>query len=117
MLATWAAVEEGIVSGGGMVLMRAQQVLKDDLGLAGDELTGLRIVERGTGGADQADLRERRQGGFTDTSACPRDEARRRLRRFERPLRRSSRRPQRRGAEARRQCPRCKLGSNGGQDV
>jgi chaperonin GroEL len=46
ILATKAAVEEGIVSGGGTVLIRAQQVLKDGLGLAGDELTGLRIVEK-----------------------------------------------------------------------
>jgi chaperonin GroEL len=46
ILATKAAVEEGIVSGGGTVLIRAQQVLKDGLGLTGDELTGLRIVEK-----------------------------------------------------------------------
>jgi chaperonin GroEL len=46
ILATKAAVEEGIVSGGGTVLVRAQQVLKDGLGLAGDELTGLHIVEK-----------------------------------------------------------------------
>jgi chaperonin GroEL len=46
ILATKAAVEEGIVSGGGTVLIRAQQVLKNGLGLSGDELTGLRIVEK-----------------------------------------------------------------------
>ena len=46
ILATKAAVEEGIVSGGGTVLIRAQRVLKGGLGLAGDELTGLRIVEK-----------------------------------------------------------------------
>jgi chaperonin GroEL len=46
ILATKAAVEEGIVSGGGTVLIRAQQVLKDGLGLACDELTGQRIVEK-----------------------------------------------------------------------
>ena len=46
ILATKAAVEEGIVSACGTVLIRAQQVLKDGLGLAGDELTGLRIVEK-----------------------------------------------------------------------
>ena len=43
--ATKAAVEEGIVAGGGVVLINAQKVLKDGLGLSGDELTGLRIVE------------------------------------------------------------------------
>jgi chaperonin GroEL len=46
ILATKAAVEEGIVSGGGTVLLRAQQVLEGGLGLSGDELTGLRIVEK-----------------------------------------------------------------------
>jgi chaperonin GroEL len=46
ILATKAAVEEGIVSGGGTVLLRAQQVLQDGLGLSGDELTGVRIVEK-----------------------------------------------------------------------
>jgi chaperonin GroEL len=34
------------VSGGGTVLLRAQQVLQDGLGLSGDELTGVRIVEK-----------------------------------------------------------------------
>jgi len=46
ILATKAAVEEGIVAGGGVVLVRAQQVLAEGLGLEGDELTGLRIIER-----------------------------------------------------------------------
>src|SRR5437763_342672 len=44
--ATKAAVEEGIVAGGGTVLIDGQKTLKDGLGLKGDELTGLRIVER-----------------------------------------------------------------------
>jgi chaperonin GroEL len=46
ILATKAAVEEGIVTGGGTVLLRAQEVLRDGLGLSGDELTGVRIVEK-----------------------------------------------------------------------
>ena len=46
ILATKAAVEEGIVAGGGVVLIRAQKVLKDGLGLQGDPLTGLRTVEK-----------------------------------------------------------------------
>ena len=46
ILATKAAVEEGIVSGGGTVLLRAQHVLEGGLGLTGDELTGVRIVEK-----------------------------------------------------------------------
>jgi len=44
--ATKAAVEEGIVAGGGTVLIDGQRVLHDGIGLQGDELTGLRIVER-----------------------------------------------------------------------
>ncbi|WP_018024877.1 chaperonin GroEL [Corynebacterium ulceribovis] len=39
-----AAVEEGIVSGGGSALLQAAHVLDDDLGLSGDEATGVKIV-------------------------------------------------------------------------
>ena len=46
ILATKAAVEEGIVPGGGVVLVRAQLALKAGLGLTGDALTGVRIVEK-----------------------------------------------------------------------
>jgi chaperonin GroEL len=46
ILATKAAVEEGIVAGGGVVLVRAQQVLAGGLGLEGDKLTGPRIIGR-----------------------------------------------------------------------
>jgi len=42
--ATKAAVEEGIVSGGGSALIQAGKVLADDLGATGDERTGVRIV-------------------------------------------------------------------------
>jgi chaperonin GroEL len=44
--ATKAAVEEGIVSGGGTVLLQAQKVLKDGLGLEGDQATGVAIIRR-----------------------------------------------------------------------
>jgi chaperonin GroEL len=44
--ATKAAVEEGIVAGGGTVLINAQRALRDGGGLDADQLTGLRIVER-----------------------------------------------------------------------
>ncbi len=44
--ATRAAVEEGIVPGGGVALIRAREVLKDQLGLEGDEATGVKIVYR-----------------------------------------------------------------------
>lgn len=43
--ATKAAVEEGIVTGGGVVLINAQKALQAGLGQAGDQLTGVRIVE------------------------------------------------------------------------
>src|SRR3954465_14724579 len=44
--ATRAAIEEGIVPGGGSALVHAVSVLKDDLGLTGDEATGVAIVRR-----------------------------------------------------------------------
>jgi chaperonin GroEL len=43
--ATRAAVEEGIVPGGGAALIHAAKALVDGLGLEGDELTGVRIVQ------------------------------------------------------------------------
>ncbi|HUR51886.1 MAG TPA: chaperonin GroEL [Mycobacteriales bacterium] len=42
--ATRAAVEEGIVAGGGAALVHAAAVLDDGLGLSGDERTGVTIV-------------------------------------------------------------------------
>jgi chaperonin GroEL len=42
--ATRAAVEEGIVPGGGAALIHAAAALSDGLGLQGDEATGVRIV-------------------------------------------------------------------------
>ncbi|GAA3616505.1 chaperonin GroEL [Kineosporia mesophila] len=44
--ATRAAIEEGIVSGGGSALIHAVSVLDDSLGLTGDEATGAGIVKR-----------------------------------------------------------------------
>jgi chaperonin GroEL len=44
--ATRAAVEEGIVPGGGVALLRAQRVLKDMQLDDADEQVGIRIVER-----------------------------------------------------------------------
>src|SRR5207249_2200792 len=44
--ATKAAVEEGIVSGGGTVLLQAQKALKEGMGLEGDQATGVNIVRR-----------------------------------------------------------------------
>ncbi len=42
--ATRAAIEEGIVAGGGSALIHAASVLEGDLGLSGDEAVGVRIV-------------------------------------------------------------------------
>ncbi len=42
--ATRAAIEEGIVPGGGSALIHAATLLEDDLGLTGDEATGVRVV-------------------------------------------------------------------------
>src|SRR3979411_1116579 len=44
--ATKAAVEEGIVAGGGTVLLNAQKKLTDGLGLKGDQATGVAIVRK-----------------------------------------------------------------------
>jgi chaperonin GroEL len=44
--ATRAAIEEGIVSGGGTALVQAAKVLEGSLGLTGDEATGVTIVRK-----------------------------------------------------------------------
>ena len=44
--ATRAAIEEGIVPGGGSALVHAVSVLDGDLGLTGDEAAGVRIVRK-----------------------------------------------------------------------
>ncbi len=44
--ATRAAVEEGIVAGGGSTLVHASTVLDDGLGLSGDQATGVSIVRK-----------------------------------------------------------------------
>jgi chaperonin GroEL len=45
--ATRAAVEEGIIAGGGAALVHAASALDGDLGLTGDEATGVGIVRAG----------------------------------------------------------------------
>jgi chaperonin GroEL len=44
--ATRAAIEEGIVAGGGSALVHAVSVLDDNLGLTGDEATGVAIIRK-----------------------------------------------------------------------
>ncbi len=46
--ATRAAIEEGIVSGGGTALVRAAKVLDSNLGKTGDEATGVSIIRKST---------------------------------------------------------------------
>ncbi len=46
LCATRAAIEEGIVAGGGTTYIRALEALKDTKGDNADETTGIRIVER-----------------------------------------------------------------------
>ena len=47
--ATRAAIEEGIVAGGGSALVHAAKVLSGGLGLTGDEKTGVAIVAKAVG--------------------------------------------------------------------
>ncbi|MEU7525855.1 chaperonin GroEL [Saccharothrix sp. NPDC042600] len=49
--ATKAAVEEGIVPGGGSALVHASKVLDGGLGLSGDEATGVAVVREALGSA------------------------------------------------------------------
>ncbi len=44
--ATRAAIEEGIVAGGGSAIVHAVSVLDDDLGLSGDEKMGVAVVRK-----------------------------------------------------------------------
>ncbi|MCY7401095.1 MAG: chaperonin GroEL [Nocardioides sp.] len=44
--ATRAAIEEGIIAGGGSALVHAVSVLDDNLGLTGDEAAGVRVVRK-----------------------------------------------------------------------
>jgi chaperonin GroEL len=44
--ATRAAIEEGIIPGGGSALVHASAVLEGDLGLTGDEQMGVRVVRK-----------------------------------------------------------------------
>ena len=46
--ATRAAIEEGIVAGGGSSLVHAAKVLENNLGKEGDEATGVSVVRRAT---------------------------------------------------------------------
>jgi chaperonin GroEL len=44
--ATRAAIEEGIIAGGGSAIIHAASVLDGDLGLSGDEAAGVRVIRK-----------------------------------------------------------------------
>ncbi len=58
-----AAVEEGIVAGGGVALIQASVKAFEKLELVGDEATGANIVQRRARGSAQADRHQRRPRG------------------------------------------------------
>ena len=58
-----AAVEEGIVPGGGVALLQAGAKAFDKLELSGDEATGAAIVRKRARGAAEADRGQRRPRG------------------------------------------------------
>ena len=93
--ATRAAIEEGIVAGGGSALVHIAAVL-DDLGLTGDEATGVRIVRKAAVGAVPLDRPERGRRGLRrrgEVAARRRARLQRRHRRVRRPGRAGRHRP------------------------
>ena len=72
-----AAVEEGIVAGGGVALIQAGAGLFEGLGLDGDEATGANIVQGRAGGSAQADRDQRRPRGRRRRGEGPRPRRRR----------------------------------------
>ena len=96
--ATRAAVEEGIVPGGGAALVHAAKVLEGGLGLEGDELTGLRVVQAALDEparwiAENAGLEGRVAVNRTRESGNEPDRPQRRDRRVRQPGRGRRRRP------------------------
>ena len=95
--ATKAAVEEGIVPGGGAALAQIAPVLDDNLGLTGDEATGVSIVRKALGRAAALDRAERRPRRLRRGAEGPRVQVgprpQRRHRRVRRPGQGRHRRP------------------------
>ncbi len=89
--ATRAAIEEGIVPGGGSALIHAVSVLDGDLGLTGDEAAGVRIVRHLRRRAAALDRRERRRQRLRHRLQGPRGQGRRGLQRRHRRVRRPGR--------------------------
>ncbi len=89
--ATRAAIEEGIVAGGGSALVHAARVLTGGLGLTGDEKTGVAIVAKAVGRAAALDRRERRRARSGHRLQGRRAAAGQRLQRRHRRVRRPGR--------------------------
>ena len=89
--ATRAAIEEGIVPGGGSALIHAVAVLDKDLGLTGDEAVGVRHRAQGRRRAAALDRRERRGQRLRRHRQGPRARPRPRLQRRHRGVRRPGR--------------------------
>ena len=62
--ATRAAIEEGIIAGGGAALVHASSALDGNLGLTGDEATGVDIVRSALVRAAALDRQQRRRRGL-----------------------------------------------------
>ena len=91
--ATRAAVEEGIVPGGGVALLRAIKALDSLKSENEDQKTGIAIVTQGAAGPVPPDLHQRRRRRLGDRRQDPRErQVRVRLQRPDRRLRRSRRR-------------------------
>ena len=91
--ATRAAIEEGIVAGGGSALIHAGAALDGDLGLTGDEKIGVGIVRRVARRAAALDRRERWRPGLRRHLQGGRADAGQRLQRGDRRVRRPARLP------------------------
>ena len=97
--ATRAAIEEGIVAGGGSALIHAAAALNGDLGLTGDERSGVCDRPAGFGGATSLDRREWRRAGLRRDLQGGRAGAWQRLQRSHQHLRRPLRRRRHRSSQ------------------
>ncbi len=89
--ATRAAIEEGIVAGGGSALVHAVSALEGDLGLSGDEKMGVAVVRKSARRAAALDRRERWRQRLRHRREGPRGRPGQRLQRRHRPVRRPRR--------------------------
>ena len=86
--ATRAAIEEGIVAGGGSALVHAVSALEGDLGLTGDEAVGVRVVRKAVDEPLRWIAEGARRPGLRGDLQGPRARRRQRLQRRHRRVRR-----------------------------